>query len=536
MPPMRRKNKGNGGRENPSNSVSNRGKSFETPKAARTVHGTPNKRNPPSSNKGQKLVQWDKDYSKMLDQIKNMNIDELRVVELGGGSSTKKNDDKSRTTISIPLNVTAYAGNSRPKRDNEFLAPGANTGGDEDDADLPAGWRRLESRSTGLTYYGNVFTGESMWTRPTTGDTLSSSAEQVAGVVDPSRREQVVHDGPSASSSITSFWMPEAMQPQIQDSLCQHDHRRQGECSDDNDTVHNDTMVSLPNNPAAQSQYDAIISVDPRYEDKDDHVGEDMRAKSSESLAIAAHPPSWEPPGPPVEQVSTTALERTASMLHLIVSLAFFVATCALLGLQARWIHEDKTPEGQRCSAGPPLLEWAVAMSGGLVFFATLIHVSLIRRDRVFSGGGKVHAGRLKWVLLTIFFANLILFVLGQVWTFSTYPGAGVGCTTSWTLPNIEYATASFLIICIYLGYSVAAATLMIGRATEVRAVSLFPKFRSSDSPPESDRGIGREAHPNIQTLPVVIPRISAPPSGQTHACMRARTHMPQESVPAHCH
>ena len=90
MPPMRRKNKGNGGRENPSNSVSNRGKSFETPKAARTVHGTPNKRNPPSSNKGQKLVQWDKDYSKMLDQIKNMNIDELRVVELGGGQQHQK--------------------------------------------------------------------------------------------------------------------------------------------------------------------------------------------------------------------------------------------------------------------------------------------------------------------------------------------------------------------------------------------------------------------------------------------------------------
>ena len=114
-----------------------------------------------------------------------------------------------------------------------------------------------------------------MWTRPTTGDTLSSSAEQVAGVVDPSRREQVVHDGPSASSSITSFWMPEAMQPALSNST-QHDHRRQGECSDDNDTVHNDTMVSLPNNPAAQSQYDAIISVDPRYEDKDDHVGEDI--------------------------------------------------------------------------------------------------------------------------------------------------------------------------------------------------------------------------------------------------------------------
>ena len=517
QPPMRHK-KGNSGREGPSNSISNHGKSFETPKAAKTAHGAPgsSKRNPPPSSKGQKRIQWDKDYSKMLEEIKNLDISDLRVVELTSGSGNTRNEDTNPKTSSVPLDVTG------------------NAGGDEDVDGLPPGWRRLVSRSTGQTYFGNIFTGESTWTRPS-GDILSSSAwQEVGGVVGPASSEQSVHTGPSAISTISL--MPEAIQPQISANAAQQDHRRQGtagECFDD--TSHNVTIASLPSNPAAQSQYNAIISVDPRDQNKDDHIGVDM---SAESFAIAAHPDSWEPTGPAfeqvlaVEQVLPTALERTVSILHLVVSLSFFVSTCTLLGLQAKWIREGKTPEGQRCSAGPPLLQWAVGMSAGLVIFATIIHVSLIRRDRVFSGGGKVSSGRSKWLLRAIFSANLIVFVLGQVWVFSTYPRAGVGCGTSWTLPHVEYATASFLIICIYLGYSVAAATLLLmGGATKAG--------RRSNSPQESDQqpwprlpGAGEAGEPRRErpNLNIQIPPNISAQSGYAHAWMRARAHVRAES------
>jgi hypothetical protein len=99
--------------------------------------------------------------------------------------------------------------------------------------------------------------------------------------------------------------------------------------------------------------------------------------------------------------------------------------------------------------------------------------VLLISRDRTLSR-------RLGQILTAIgAAANLAVFVLGQVWFFPNFLSSG--CKSSWTLPHVEYATASFLIICIYLGYALAAAAHVFGGGL------FFPTQMRYDRSPEID-------------------------------------------------
>jgi hypothetical protein len=493
QPPTRRKSKVSSKLEGPNsidyrrssipkNGVSNL-KSLDTPKAERTSIGAPFKqvtgsarRNPLSSSKGQKSIQWH------IDHIKKLDINDLKVIELP--NKDDMNEEKTNlpvvsqtsTTISIPLSVTDDA--------------------EDENSDLPLGWRRLTSRTTRQIYYGNIYTGESSWTRPLADsaqvelDLLSakpagssicqwpSSHEESVGNANSANRKEasVSHQAPLATSTIIGSIPPVSAHPQLlaNKDTDQNDVRAKGRLPDK--TFDNVTRVSLLNDPAAQAQHDTIISVDPgNREDDVDHL-QDECTESGAGHTLAADPSGSEPTGASSEQVipaycpSGTPLGRIVSISHLVMSLVLLVSTCTLLGLQSKW--KGKVPEGERCSAGPPLLEWAVGMSFGLVVFATLAHVLLISRDRALS--------RRPGQILTAIgaAANLAAFVLGQVWVFLIYPA---GCKTLWTLPHVEYATASVVIICIYLGYALAAAAHVFGGGL------FFPTQMRYDRSPEID-------------------------------------------------
>jgi hypothetical protein len=466
----------------PTNGVSNL-KSLDTPKAERTSNGAPFKqvtgsarRNPLSSSKGHKSIQWH------IDQIKKFDINDLKVIELPNKDDMNEEQtnlavvSQTRTTISIPLNVTDSA--------------------EGEDSDLPLGWRRLTSRTTRQIYYGNIYTCKSSWTRPPADSAQveldlqsklagsciyqwPSSHEESGGNANSANREEAPHQGPLATSTITDSILPERAHPQLlaNKDTDQNDVRSKGHLS--HKTVDNVTRVSLLNDPAAQAQHDTIISVDPgNREDDVDHL-QDECTESGAGHTLADGPSGSEPTGATSEQVipaycpSGTPLGRIVSISHLVMSLVLLVSTCTLLGLQSKWKREGKTPEEARCRAGPPLLEWAVGMSFGLVVFATLAHVLLISRDRTLSR-------RLGQILTAIgAAANLAVFVLGQVWFFPNFLSSG--CKSSWTLPHVEYATASFLIICIYLGYALAAAAHVFGGGL------FFPTQMRYDRSPEID-------------------------------------------------
>ena len=561
QPPTRRKSKGSRlegpnridyrRSSIPTNGVSNL-KSLDTPKAERTSNGAPFKqvtgsarRNPLSSSKGQKSIQWH------IDHIKKLDINDLKVIELP--NKDDMNEEKTnlpvvsqtRTTFSIPLSVT----------DNV----------EDEDSDLPLGWRRLTSRTTRQIYYGNIYTGESSWTRPLADsaqvelDLLSAkpagssicqwpaSHEDSIGDANSANREEasVSHQAPLATSTIIGSKSPESAHPQLlaNTSTDQNDVRAKRRLPDK--TFDDVTSVSLLNDPSAQAQHDTIISVDSgNREDDVDHLRDDC-IESGAGHTLAADPSGSEPTGAMSEHVipaycpSGTPLGRIVSISHLVMSLVLLVSTCTLLGLQSKW--KGTAPEWERCSAGPPLLEWAVGMSFGLVVFAALAHVLLISRDRALS--------RRPGQILTAIgaAANLAAFVLGQVWVFLIYPSSG--CKTLWTLPHVEYATASVLIICIYLGYALAAAAHVFGGGlffpTQMRydrSPEIDPRCRLPGSPVGGlcwdpagrvwrGQAAGESLRPeytlmyttslSLSSEPVVEPLILAP-SGEKHA--RTRT------------
>lgn len=102
----------------------------------------------------------DEKYSTMVQDIKNLDLKNMLLIELPRTASRDTKPVTHRKTISIPL--------------VPFESDATNDV-EEGDKSLPQGWRELTSHTTGHTYYGNIYTGESVWKRPTTCAIADSS-------------------------------------------------------------------------------------------------------------------------------------------------------------------------------------------------------------------------------------------------------------------------------------------------------------------------------------------------------------------------
>ena len=102
----------------------------------------------------------DEKYSTMVQDIKNLDLKNMLLIELPRTASRDTKPVTHRKTISIPL-----------------VPFGSDATNDVEagEKSLPQGWRELTSHTTGHTYYGNIYTGESVWKRPTTGAIADSS-------------------------------------------------------------------------------------------------------------------------------------------------------------------------------------------------------------------------------------------------------------------------------------------------------------------------------------------------------------------------
>jgi hypothetical protein len=102
----------------------------------------------------------DEKYSTMVQDIKNLDLKNMLLIELPPTASRDTKPVTHRKTISIPLIPFESDSTNDVK---------------EADKSLPQGWRELTSHTTGHTYYGNIYTGESVWKRPTTDAITDSS-------------------------------------------------------------------------------------------------------------------------------------------------------------------------------------------------------------------------------------------------------------------------------------------------------------------------------------------------------------------------
>jgi hypothetical protein len=397
-----------------------------------TAKGSPTKtpgntrRNVSSAGKAATL-QWSKDYEKMVEEIRNLDINALQVVELASPSAKMSRETTDRTSLSIPLNTIQK---SVPNEVEE---------------NLPTGWKVLVSRSTGQLYYGNMYTGDSCWKRPTEPAIAANSID--------------VHSK-SANDTIIDVLPRTQSQPESDmEEAFDLDLVGQWESVPEIEPAH---LSILPTNlpaslPASDSAVGSIsirtgdgmgMSQEQQQEQDldmpltlDKHV--DLETNNRPHINTRANISTQG------EQIIPSQLGRMGSTIHLAVTSAWLMATCVLLALESDWIKAGKFSDEERCTKGPQLMAWAIGMAAGLVVFASLLHFAVMR----------VRFGR-PGVRISLFVVGLVdigVFILGNVWAFNTFPSSGIGCDRTWKLAHIGYATSVCLIIFVYVGYSLAA-------------------------------------------------------------------------------
>ena len=395
-------------------------------------------------------VQWGQEYQKMVDEIRNLDVKELQVVE-----------------VKIPLSQISPSHNQgeqqrqlSQKQKNHKQDQGQNSSHtanlqtysiqlDTVDKALPEGWKERISTTTGRTYYGNIYDGTSTWTRPTEparrsrGDqqrnkpTLSEQAEKQSDQRDqaPNNQDEVAyidvqdegaHIEPekevyTSHSSQPSIQPPADRRPQLNSTISS---ARPESCDI---AVRVVPMLSPTDLPTVDPENSSPVTL-PRY------------ALSKKSLP--------------------NSIARRATILHCVITGIMLIISSVLWGLQRQWIKDKRFSDDERCTSGPPLMEWAFGMSLGLLIFAILVFANVVW-TRSFSNSV------LRGALLTVALANFVVFILGHEWAFHKFPRAdSPGCSTSWTLPHIEYIWSVVVIACSYVGYGLGIGLYTAGRCT----------------------------------------------------------------------
>jgi len=407
------------------------------------------------------------DFQKMLNEICSLDVRDLQVVELPiSRPSTNGLEPYSaphRTSVSIPLTMLQ-----------------TGSGSQENKAALPSGWRELVSTTTGQLYYGNLNHGESSWERPSEVAVVASHVQAIHMPV--VRCTAETHEaagtivqweaGQDIQDSIVQWQADSHLQisPEIQDwervpemmRLHLHDESIRLDLKCRHDTLRLDLKASLPVAPAGS--HDAIVmDLQPESDKTFEHMTLEHQHEAPQ-VAVTLDPDAL---APHQRVAASGAAAARASILH-VAATALCLGVCSLvLGLERRWRQTKRFTHFDICAAGPPLAEWSVAMSTGVLLLAILVHLVVLPRLR--GDSSCTSPATTAWVywrvgLVALALIDLSLFLLGNVWVLHTYAASGVGCSTSWTTAHLGYATAVVLMICIYLeliAYALALALVI---------------------------------------------------------------------------
>jgi len=416
------------------------------------------------------------DFQKMLNEICSLDVRDLQVVELPiSRPSTNGLEPYSaphRASVSIPLTILQ-----------------TGSGSQENKAAQPSGWRELVSTTTGQVYYGNLMNGESSWERPSEAAVVASHVEAThmpvgCGTAETHEAAGTIvqwEAGQDTQDSIVQRQADSHVQicPEIQEwervpemmRLYVHDEsiRLDLECRHDN--LRLDLKASLPVAPAGS--HDAIVMDMQPESDKtfehmktlEDKTFEHMSLEHQQEAPQVAVTLDPETLAPHQRVAAAGAAAARASIFH-VAATALCLGVCSLvLGLERRWRQTKRFTHFDICAAGPPLAEWGVAMSTGVLLLAILVHLVVLPRLR--GDGSCTSLATTAWVywrvgLVALALIDLSLFLLGNVWVLHTYAASGVGCSTSWTTAHLGYATAVVLMICIYLELIAYALALVL--------------------------------------------------------------------------
>ena len=384
-------------------------------------------------------LQWGKSYEKMIEDLRNLDIRDLTVVEIPPPVACSEGREKRNKQNSVPLNpiskasaVSAEDSLNRPfsERTNVQMRQEQEGG---HGSPLPNGWKALKSRSTGRTYYGNIYSGKSTWKRPTEAadggpnvppsiPIASNAQHQEHQEASDKRSEFEARQGvPTQKNSFQSIHIvrPDASPRPLRQPL-------------------GTTNTNAPIEPGAEDS--SLLPVALTVSDEDlREIEPESDQMNSNVLSSIIH----------TDKPKKIAMGRCALLCHLALTFSAFVATLILLNLQRKWIREGRFTDNERCLLGPPLMEWALGMAVGLVLLASLLLYGLVGRH------GRTSLVR---TLITFFvLLNCGAFILGNVWAFHTFPRSGAGCSKSWTLGHIEYVISVFIISGSYVGYGLAA-------------------------------------------------------------------------------
>ena len=420
---------------------------------------------------------WRLDYSKMVEDMRNIDISSLQVVELPSTSGQKSTGGSTdRNSFSIPLNIVQQD-TSRKER------PAA-------DKSLPDGWTELTSRTTGKIYFGNIHTGQSSWERPT------QPATQV--------RNETVTSRAAPAVSIPSLQLQEddsdgEIVEERSDIAPAQGHDAAGTRTQDQRPAHQPDRLN-----AQEQQRMVMASHWPNQlppidlsaaQELDDNISVDIHSLASHQLE-------------PRRQARKDYRLWLLSVTHLVLTISCCSATCVLVAMKAAWERDQRFAVARQCRDGqpPPLAEWALIMSIALLMFAAAAHISL--------GSQKPMHKLARCLILGICASDLACFLVGNVLVFSAFPNAG--CSATWTSAHADYIAALVIIICTYVGYALAFMLICwLQNASDGMAVDMGAETS------ESTHGADAHAHSLVQ-LNALGNSAAAGSLGSARRCSRA--------------
>ena len=384
-------------------------------------------------------LQWGKSYEKMIADLRNLDIRDLTVVEVPLPEACSEGREKRNKQNSVPLKPVSQASATgaedslnRPLSQRTNVQMRQEQGGGHG-SPLPNGWKALKSRSTGRTYYGNIYSGKSTWKRPTeaadAGPNVPPSIQIASNAQhqkhqEASDKRSEIDAGQGVPAQKISFQSIHIVRPNASPSPLRQPLGT--------------TDTNAPIEPGADDS--SLLPVVLTISDQDLHAIEpephQMNSNVSSSIIHTDKP-------------TKIAMGRCALLCHLALTFSAFVATLVLLNLQRKWIREGRFADNERCLLGPPLMEWALGMAFGLVLLASLLLYGLMSRHG--------RTSLVRTLISFLVFLNSVAFILGNVWAFHTFPRSGAGCSKSWTLGHIEYVISVFIISGSYVGYGLAA-------------------------------------------------------------------------------
>ena len=428
---------------------------------------------------------WRLDYSKMVEDMRNIDISSLQVVELPFSTSGQKitGGSTDRNSITIPLNIVQQDA-SRKER------PAA-------DKSLPDGWTELTSRTTGKIYFGNVHTGQSSWERPT------QPATQVMNATVTARAAPAV--------SIPSLQLQEddsdgEIVEERSDIAPAQGHDAAGTMTQDQRPAHQpDRLYSQQERFVMASHWpNQVPPIDlSAVQELGEHVSVNTNSLASHQLDLQ-------------RQAKKDYRLWLLSVTHLVLTTSCCSATCVLVAMKAAWERDEHFAVARQCRDGqpPPLAEWALIMSIALLMFAAAAHISL--------GSQKpTHKHNLaRCLLLGICASDLACFLVGNVLVFVAFPNAG--CSATWTSAHADYIVALVIIICTYVGYALAFICWLIcwlRDASDGRAVDMGAETS------ESTNGADEHAHAHsLVQLNALGNSAATGSSGSARRCCRVNS------------